>query len=291
MAADHMNPEILHQLLPKKAEKREVPLLKAGESQPREIRYEKIEDLEGLKACLRLRYEVYRYVNFIVENKDRMDIDPYDYYSIYLGAYDVTGGNKELVGSLRIISGDEISKTAFLIEELIKTAADPNIRSISKRPECFPIMESFQLPDYCLGRFQKSGSHGNTVHPYEISRLAIRPDYWLHGIDTGLHYLLIMDSWLHKPPRKSFMIAVHPRAQRRYEQLGMKIIPDTGQVIYKRFGQLAVAMITDIETLLDNPRRYREICDSLFGGFKKDKSFTLMAEKHPFFNHVNDGKD
>ena len=291
MAADHLNPQILRRLSPERDGEQEFPLLEVQDSQLEEIHYEKIEGFEEIKACLRLRYEVYRYVNFIWENKDRLDIDAYDFYSTFLGAYEVTDGQKHLIGAMRIISGDEISETAPFIEELITKAADPNIRSINSRPQHFPIMESFQLPDSYVSCFQKSSSGDNSIHPYEISRLAIRPEYWLHGIDVGLHYLLIMDSWLHKPAREHFIIAVHPRAQKRYEKLGLKVIPDTGQVIYKRFNQLAVAMMIDMEKLLNNPRRYGKNCESLFSNFKKNKSFTLKVLKGPSFNHINNSKD
>jgi hypothetical protein len=291
VAADHLNPEILRRLSPERDGEQKFSVLEVRDSQLEGIHYEKIEEFKELKACLRLRYEVYRYVNFIGENKDHLDIDPYDFYSTFLGAYDVTEGRKHLIGAMRVISGDKISETAPFIEELIRKAADPNIRSINRRPQFFPIMESFQLPAPYLSCFQKSSSGDNSIHPYEISRLAIRPDYWLHSIDIGLHYLLIMDSWLHKPSREHFIIAVHPRAQKRYEKLGLKVIPGTGQVIYKRFNQLAVAMITDMEKLLNNPRRYGKNCESLFGNFKKNKFFTLKVLKRPSFNHINNSKD
>jgi len=291
MAAEHLNPEILRRVSPGKGGKQEFPALEAEDRQLQEIHYEKIEEFEEVKACLRLRYEVYRYVNFVGENKDHLDIDPYDFYSTFLGAYELNQGRKQLIATMRIISGDEISKTAPFIEELVGNAADPRIRRISKRAQLFPIMESFQLPDSYVSCFHKSSSQENSIHPYEISRLSIRPDYWLHNIDIGLHYLLIMDSWLHKPPRKYFMIAVHPRAQKRYEQLGLKIIPGTGQVIYKRFNQLAVAMITDIETLLNNSRRYGKTCESLYDSFKKNKSFTLNVSKRFSFNHISNIED
>ncbi len=291
MAADHLNPEILRRLIPERAGKHELPVLEKRYGQPQEIRYEKIEDFKEVKACLRLRYDVYRYVNFIGENKDSLDIDPYDFHSTFLGAYSVSGRRKDLIGILRIISGDKICKTASFIEKLIRTAADPNIRSISRRPQSLPIMESFQLPESYVSCFQKSSGLDNSIHPYEVSSLAIRPEYWLHSIDVGLYYLLILDSWLHKPPREYFLIAVHPRARKKYEKLGLKIVPGTRQVIYKRFNQLAIAMVIDMETLLNNPRNYGKTCESLFDSFKKNKYFTMMADKRSHFNHTNNDKD
>lgn len=291
MAAYHLNPKILSRFSLRKSRTQDLPVLEERHGQPQEIRYEKIEEFKEVRACLRLRYEVLRYVNFIGENDDRLDIDPYDFYSTFFGAYDVTEGRKKLIGTLRIISSEEIGKTASFIEELIGNAADPNIRSISKRPELFPIMESFQLPDSYFSGFQKSSSRDNSIYPYEISRLSIYPEYWLHSIDVGLHYSVILDSWLHQPPREYFMIAVHPRARKRYEKLGLEVIPGTGEVIYKRFNQLAVAMITDMETLFNNSRNYGKTCESLFDEFKEDKSFTLAVDERPFSNHTNNDKD
>lgn len=251
---------------------------------PQKILYETIKGFEEIKACLRLRYLTFRYVGFIEKNRDHMDIDPYDSYSTFLGAYNVTGGQKTLVGTLRIISGDEKGETVPYIEEIIRTARDPKIRELGKRAKLLPILESFDLPDSYFDCFNKSNPQGNSIRPYEISRLAIHPDYWMHGIDIGLHHLLILDSWLCEPPLNDFLIAVHPRSRRRYYKVGFEVIPNTKEVYYKHINQLAIAMIIDLGNFLHEPRWYNKTCKTLFPGFKKTGYYTRMTKKQVLFN-------
>lgn len=254
-------------------------ILNGGLQRPREIRYEVIDNIEDIKKCLRLRYLTYSYVNFIEENKDRLDIDPYDSYSTFLGAYDVTGEKKILVGTLRIISVDGTSTSSKHIKELIHTARDPKIKEIGDRPELFPIMESFTLPESYLACFRNPESSEILLHPYELSRLAVRPDYWMHNIDVGLHHLFILNSWLHNPPHNDFLIAVHPRSRKRYELVGFKIVPSTGEVLYKHIEQLAIVMILDLEKYLQRPKSYRKICESLLPHYEKDGYFNRIIER------------
>ena len=263
-------------------------LANCGIKKPREIRYQIINDYEDIKACLRLRYISYRYVNFIEENQDRLDIDPYDPYSTFLGAYDVTDGKRILVGTLRIISIDENSDNTSQIEWLISEARDPQIREMGKRPELFPIMESFLFPDSYSEHIITSKTKHNSFHPYEISRLAVRPDYWMHNVDVGLHHLLVLDSWLHNPPRNDFLIAVHPRSRRRYERVGFKIVPGTQEVLYKHIDQLAIAMILDLNEYLNRPNSYRETCESLLPQYTQYHYFSRITERRQIERRIKE---
>ena len=289
MVADYSHYGSLHGEPLEASGTRELLSLNNGFSKPQKIRYQVIKDPKEIKDCLHLRYITYRYVNFIEENKDHIDIDSYDLFSTFLGAYNVTGGRKTLVGTIRIISGDEKGEASPHIEKLIRTARDPKIKSLGKRTRTFPIMESFTLPDSYLDYFDKSKAQKSSIHPYEISRLAIRPDYWMYGIDVGLHHLLILDSWLQHSPRNYFLIAVHPRSRRRYKMIGFKVIPETSVVLYKRINQLAIAMIIDLEKYLQQPRSYRETCESFLPDFKKNGCFNRMLEKRTQLNVNNHG--
>ena len=251
----------------------------SGLVRPREFRYEVITKLDDIKACLRLRYMTYRYVNFIEENRDRLDIDPYDPYSTFLGAYDVSGNKKILVGTLRIISMNEKSPSHDNIQEIIRTARDPQIRNMDQRPELFPIMESFDLPESFQAYFHRDGNSQSEKNLYEISRLAVRPDYWMHEIDVGLHHLLILDSWQHRPSRNDFVIAVHPRARRRYNLVGFEMVPDTKEVMYKHIDQLAVAMFLDLEEYLNRPRSYRDTCQKLQPRYNSSSFFSRITDR------------
>lgn len=253
-----------------------------GFSKPQKICFKVLTDFEEIKECLHLRYLTFRYVNFIEENMDRLDIDSYDRYSTFLGAYSITGWRRTLVGTLRIIDGSEKSPTASCIDELIRTARDRKIRSLGDRQKLFPIMESFKLPQSYLECF--GNSNDSSVHPYEISRLAIRPDFWMYGIEVGLHHLLILESWRHNPPRNDFLIAVHPRTYKRYKSIGFKVVPGTDQVIYKHINQLAIAMIINLQKYLDSPRSYRKTCESLLPTFSENGFFTQVHNKRTSLN-------
>ena len=248
-------------------------------TRPREIHYKVIMSMEDIKNCLHLRYYTYNYVNFIEENQDHLDIDPYDRHSTFLGAYDVTAGEKILIGTLHIISADEQSNASHHIDELIRTATDLKIRNICERPELFPIMESFKVPESYLSCFGETASQDSAIHPYELSRLAVRPDYWMHNIEVGLHHLLILDSWLHNPSRNDFLIAVHPRSRRRYERVGFRVVPGTGEVLYKHINQLAIAMILDLNKYLQRPQSYRGICESLVPFYEEHGYFSRIIER------------
>jgi hypothetical protein len=239
---------------------------------PQIFRYEMIRDPEGVRASLRLRYLTYRYVNFIEENLDSLDIDAYDRYSTIFGAFNITGGRKVLIGSMRVIGVEENPELSPIIREISRSAFDPGIKTIGQRPKTFPIQESFDIP------FLGSGAEGGPGPAgfYEISRLAVRPDYWMHHVDVGLHHLLILDSWMCRPPRKNFLISVHPRSRQRYEKVGFRVIPGMGEVLYKHINQLAIAMRIDLEEFLNEPRWYRSTCDSLFPGYREKGCFTRI---------------
>ncbi|HUU27994.1 MAG TPA: hypothetical protein VM123_09290 [archaeon] len=279
MAKEHLKSNRFNGLAPDIHEEMEDLFLNNGIPSTKKICYEVIEDFREIKASLHLRYLAFRYVNFIEENEDRLDINSYDKYSTFLGAYNVTGGQKILVGTFRIINGDKEGAAFSYIEELIRTARDPKIRALGKRTKLFPILESFNLPDSYFSCFDKSKPEENSIHPYELSRLAIRPDYWMYNNYIGLYYLLIQYSWMHEPPLKDFLIAVHPRARRRYEKLGFKVIPGTGQVLYKHINQLAIAMTIDLEKYLQEACWYRKPCETLFPDFKKKGYFARMLNK------------
>ena len=71
--------------------------------------------------------------------------------------------------------------------------------------------------------------------------------------------------------------------------IGFKVIPETSVVLYKRINQLAIAMIIDLEKYLQQPRSYRETCESFLPDFKKNGCFNRMLEKRTQLNVNNHG--
>ena len=71
-----------------------------------------------------------------------------------------------------------------------------------------------------------------------------------------------MESMKANPKLGIYLIAIHPRTRRRYQRLHFKIIPGTEETIYKNINQLAIAMVVNLEDLLNNPP-YGNKCKSL----------------------------
>ncbi len=254
------------------------------------IKYRVITNAEDVWEALHLRYITYRQVNFISANKDLIDVDSYDYHSTYLGAYHVNSQSETLIGTMRVISKNEISSTAPLVRKIVASAKCEEFKTLKERPKPFPIMESFLLPDdFANGNYLAGPENKELNNLCEISRLAVRPDYWFRRIDVGLHHLLILDTWLNHPKQTQFMIAIHPRAQKRYERIGMQRIPGTEQVLYKHVDQLAVAMSVDMDSLLKSGPGYRENCEADYEQYKAASSFLrVVKQRMPKTSRVQD---
>jgi len=242
-----------------------------------ELEYEKkfifkeLDEGTELLQMFTLRYLVYRYVNFIEPNKHQLDIDCYDFYSTFLGAFEATGQRKRLVGTVRIISGDNISPHAELIKSIIYNLNGHKISKLSNKTTLFPIMQTYNIPNEYLRAFyaDKNGSQTQNSKPFEISRLAIMPEYWCikERIEAGIHELVLLDAWKSNPNKNIYFIATHPRTKRKYEKLGFKIIPGTNVRLYKHIKQLAIAMVLNLDNYLKNPNPYSQQCKSRFKSY------------------------
>jgi len=237
--------------------------------------FKELNDKNEFLQMFALRYLVYRYVNFIEPNKDQLDIDCFDLYSTFLGVFEVTGETKRLIGTVRIISGDKKSPYEEVVKELFDNMCNHKLSYLLNRPTLFSIMQTFDIPEEYLTAFHvdKNKHQINSLEknskPFEISRLAILPEYWgsKAKIETGLHDLIILDSWKSNPKKNIYIIATHPRTRRKYEKLGFRIIPGTKELLYKSLKQLAIAMVMNLENYLNTPNPYGERCKSLFKSF------------------------
>ena len=237
------------------------------DSEKKRFVFKEISTRDELYEMFTLRYFTYRYVNFIKPNKYKFDIDCFDIYSTFLGVFEENAEARKLVGIVRIVSTHNKSR---YIDDIADIAADSNGRDISSlyaRNALLPIMHTF---DNIKGRFVNScidgnnNSNGKDLKVYEISRLAIHPDYWGSKIriESGLHELIILDAWKSTPQKYMYVIATHPRTRRRYKRLGFKIIPGTGERIYKDINKLAIAMEMNLKDYLNSPNPYSEKCKS-----------------------------
>jgi hypothetical protein len=244
--------------------------------------FKKLDERSEFLQMFALRYFVYRYVNFIESNEDQLDIDYYDLYSTFLGVFELTDKSKRLIGMVRIISGDKRSIYSDVIEDIFRNLKNSVIKDFLNRPTLFPIMNTFNLPKEFLNPFNKGQdkNQNNLLEknskPFEISRLAIIPEYWSskEKIEVGLHDLIILDSWKSNPKKNIYIIAIHPRTRKKYEKLGFEIIPGTTEQLYKGINQLAIAMVMNLEDYLNSPNNpYIDRCKSLFKFYLEKRYF------------------
>ncbi len=244
-----------------------------------EIEYEKkylfkvLNEKEELLQMFALRYLVYRYVHFIEPNKDQLDIDCYDLFSTFLGAFEVIGKTKRLIGTIRIISGDTESPYIEMIKSLFEKLVDLSVFDILKRPTPYPLMETFKVSEVYLKTLNDENNKSDLTSskPFELSRLTILPEYWgaKAKIEKGIYELIILDAWKSKPHKNIYFIATHPRTKNRYKKFGFTIIPGTKERLYKSIKQLAIAMTLDLENYLSNPNPYNDYCKNMYDHYLK----------------------
>jgi len=197
-----------------------------------------------------------------------------------LGAFEVIGRTKRLIGTVRIISRDEKSPYTYKIKKIASNSSNNRLSDLYKRPTIFPIAETFNIPTEGLVTFRKDKNNSSEKNskPFEISRLAILPEYWGSEarIEFGLHHLIIFDSWKSNPKKNIYIIATHPKTRRKYESLGFQIIPGTKECLYKNINQPAIAMVINLEDYLNTPNPYSDKCKALFKSYLEKGNFVRL---------------
>lgn len=252
----------------------------------KEIIYKEIYDEDELLEMFALRSLVYQYVDFFSSNdedqldENHLDIDCYDLYSTFLGAFERTKTSERLIGTMRIISGDQKSVLVPFIESVYETLPASETNGTLERPALFPYLETFNVPlhyDSFLKTEDKLDA-GNAINekPYEISRLAVLPEYWRSkfSVVRGLHEMLVLSSWKVHPRRNIFVIATHPNTKNKYEKIGFHVIPGTEEKLYKGINQPAILMEVNMEEYLKTSNPYSQICSLAYPAFLEKGYYT-----------------
>ncbi|KPK96212.1 hypothetical protein AMJ80_01230 [bacterium SM23_31] len=258
----------------------------------KKIIYKEIHDEDELLEMFALRSLVYQYVNFFKDTDENsldethLDIDCYDLYSTFIGAFEIIKNSKRLIGTMRIISGDQKSPSAPFVESVYETLPDDESKQTLERPALFPHLETFNVPFYYYSSFFKTDEKLDPDNPfdekpYEISRLAVLPEYWKSKFRVvhGLHEMLVLSSWKAQPKRSIFIIATHPNTKQKYERIGFHVIPGTEEKLYKGINQPAILMRVNMEEYLKIPNPYIKICSSAYPHFL-EKGYYTREEIH-----------
>ncbi|MFC1561561.1 hypothetical protein ACFL6I_06470 [candidate division KSB1 bacterium] len=257
------------------------------ESNEKVIIYKELWEEDDLLEMFALRALVYQYVDFFTGSEGEksadavLDIDAYDPYSTFLGAVEYTDKGKRLIGTVRIISGDTKTELSPIITALYESMPGVGSQSL-QRPKQFPHLETFSVPEEFYESFDKyhapSGYNEKSYdeRPYEISRLAVLPEYWKtrDRVEMGLHIMIILNSWNANPVRDNFFIAVHPRTKRMYERLGFTFLPGMYEEKYKGINKPAVMMQLSLKAFLAQANPYIRICTAAYNEFVEKGYYT-----------------
>lgn len=138
---------------------------------------------------LRLRYDVYYGLGYIVDSDVGLDVDEYDECALALGAFD--GITRELVGTLRVLSIDPRPRCREVVRRVVVQAACPALSARVTQPRVVP------LPSITSDRIAR-GLRSLNVHDLpilEMSRCIVRPDRRGAGISRALVELGMGLAW------------------------------------------------------------------------------------------------
>ncbi len=257
-------------------------------AEPR-ILFKELNEEDEIIEMFALRSLVYQYVGYFPIAHDHyhggnyLDIDCFDLYSTFLGAFQITQSTKRLIGTVRIISHDTVSEFTPFIRSLYKTLPGNETNGSLERSTLFPYLESFKTPLHfrtlnseTINAFE-SGNHSSDTNLYEISRLAVLPEFWKskEKVAFGLHVTLVLNSWEMNPRGNHFIIATHPKTKKIYENIGFSIIQDTGEQIYKSINQPAILMEVNLEEYFKKSNPYCTICSEAYLDFLNKGYFEL----------------
>ena len=219
---------------------------------------------EEILADLNLRYQVYREVGFIGSRSEEIEIDRYDTRSIIFGAFHNTGGESELVGSIRITREKSEGPHAGELRRIMQRYDLDTPLSENGKPS-LPALQTFgisaaQLKTISAGFGTDRSAGGKEVSPEicEMSRLVIKKEYRRRrfGIERRLYEGIVIDCSASKPHRNWFVIAVHPSNGTKYVRYGFNCLEELGVKSYAGLSQPAVLLNLDLQHYLFQPNPF-----------------------------------
>lgn len=152
-----------------------------------------LEGLEELVASYRLRYDVYAQLGYVERNRSRLEIDPYDPYSIPFGAFDPISG--DLIGTLRLITNRPQAGYVQAVCRVLSQCGDAQLVRQASLPRKHPL-PSIISPAVAV-QIAEFNRDGFVVE--ELSRTIVRPGHRGAGVSRGLMELGIAWAALRGP--------------------------------------------------------------------------------------------
>lgn len=164
-------------------------MLKLKEEQSIVITCRELTKKDELTSYFKLRYEEYLNSGFtLTTNRDCIDIEPFDFYAHFIGAF-LTDANKkeQLVGGIRMVQKKQEGSVASIVREICNDSFDLKHLVKYSSPYPFQIMKSIRL-DKFLNDWEKQGK--NVV---EFGKVVVKEEYRKSKIGiyllNAIHYL------------------------------------------------------------------------------------------------------
>jgi predicted GNAT family N-acyltransferase len=202
-----------------------------------------------LVESYRLRYDVYSALGYLQRsNPSGLEIDPYDAYSIPLGAFDPVSG--EMIGTLRLITVELQPDYEHLIHGVLGGSADDALarRVLSPRPYRLPSMISSEIARQ-IAAFKPEG-----FAVRELSRTIVRPGRRGVGVSRRL-----MELGLAYATRRAPAVLIGsclPEHVGMYARYGYRKLPHTGLDHFASVGQIANAVVCRTDMLPEPTRAH-----------------------------------
>lgn len=140
--------------------------------------FREVRNVDELLELLKLRYEVYinsRLKGFLNENPEQIDVDLYDVKARHFGLYRVNSRTKILIGCIRVVNVNIITRSATMIEYLKKyyTSINKSVNADFDAP----------LPMLTYGpegkTIERQYNHwiNDGEHVVEVGRLCLHTDF------------------------------------------------------------------------------------------------------------------
>lgn len=204
-----------------------------------------LKTLEEIRAYFHVRYQVYTESGYLAPREDRLDVDPYDPYCRFVGAYDTREGEPRMIGGCRMILPGE-GPSAALVRSL---------RELPERPSTFQVENSFGVAEL----LRLAETRGHTL--VEFGRNVCLPEYRRLGVGMALVHAIYGVGML---TGVSWGVAMcPPNLQSFYEQLGCLVLERKGTARFPGIDTELMTMVLDLRCLLGSDRQARQCAAQL----------------------------
>lgn len=145
------------------------------------VTYRELSTVDELIAYFRLRYKEYPSAGYHIDsNRDELDIDSFDFYAHFVGAFIIEQCKEKLIGGVRMIEKDNIGPTADRIKAICELSKDLQKIPETSRPAPFQLMDTLDL-SWLIKECEVAGKR-----LVEFNRTVINHQYRRSGIGVKL---------------------------------------------------------------------------------------------------------